>query len=110
MESSDISEQSKKLMSKVTSAVEKAGSEVSSSFNKVTGGAFEGATEEVIQTAVDQALDILKVAGDQVRSKNMNTERVKLQVDIGIANVAQLRIMTDVPSEKNAEAVDVELS
>ena len=97
-------------MSKVTNAVEKAGSEVSSTFNKVTGGAFEEATEEVIQTAVDQALDILKVAGDQVRAKNMNTERVRLQVDVGVASVAHLRIMMDVPSEENAEAVDVELS
>ncbi len=96
-------------MNKVTSAVEKAGSEVSNTFSNLAGSTEE-ATEEAIQAAVDQALDVLKVAGDQVRAKNINTERVTLQVGVGIANVAHLRITTDVPSEENAEAVDVELS
>lgn len=95
-------------MNQVTNAVEKAGSEVASTVSKMTGSPAE-ATEDVIQSAVDQALDVLKVAGDQVRAKQMNTERVSLQVCVGIANVAQLRITTDVPSEENAEAVDVEL-
>lgn len=109
MNSSDISQQSKKLVNQVTDAVEKAGSEVASTFSSVTDGTSE-ATEEAIQAAVDQALDILQVAGDQVRAKKMNAERVRLEVGVGIVNVAHLKIMTDVPSEENAEAVDVELS
>ncbi len=96
-------------MNKVTNAVEKAGGDVASTVSNMTGGAEE-ATEEAIQTAVDQALDILKVAGDQVRAKQMNTERVKLEVGVGIVNVAHLKITTDVPSEENAEAIDADLS
>ena len=90
-------------MDQITTAVEKAGKEVASHVSGITDGQAtkmsQEATEEAIQTAVDKALDVLQVAGDQVREKNMNAERVTLKAGIGIPNVAQLEISTDVPSQ-----------
>lgn len=100
-------------MNQVTNAVEKAGKEVANQVSNLTEGQTKEATEEAIQTAVDKALDVLQVAGDQVRAKDMNAERVTLQVGVGIPNVAQLEISTDVPSkseESQGKGFDVKLN
>ncbi|MGB7087153.1 MAG: autotransporter outer membrane beta-barrel domain-containing protein [Phormidesmis sp.] len=115
MNPEDISKQGKELVSKVTNAVEKAGTEVASQVSQITNGKAEEITEEAIQTAVDQALNVLQVAEAQVHEKDMDGDRVTLQVGIGISGVAHLRITTDVASRNKADkqrsnAVDVEVS
>lgn len=97
-------------MGKITDAVEQTGTEVAHQVSKITDGKVEEVTEDAIKTAVDQALDILQIAGKKVREKDMDAERVKLQVGIGISGVAHLRITTDVPNDRNTNAVDVEVS
>ena len=56
---------------------------------------------------------MLQVAEKRVREKDINGERVTLEVGVGVVNVAHLRITTDVPGknyENSIDQVDVELS
>ena len=95
----NIPQESQELMSRVTNAVEKTGKKVASQVSNITNGKVEEVTEEAIQAAVDQALDVIQVAGERVREKNMNAERVMLEVGVGIVNVAHLTIKTDIPGK-----------
>ena len=105
-----ISQQGEKIMNQVTDAVEKTGKKVANQVSNITNGKAEELSKDAIQKAVDQALDILKIAGDRVREEDINTERVKLEVGLGVSNIAHLKISTDVPSKENTDRVDVELS
>ena len=114
--SQDIAKTGKEMMAKVTDTIESVGEEVASHMSNLTNGQVgemsEQATEEAIQTAVATALDVLEIAGDQVRDKGMNAERVTLKAGVGIPNVAQLEISTDVPSKKEesrGQGFDVKL-
>ena len=113
----DITEKGKEIMTQITDTVESAGKEVASQVSSLTNGQIgemsEGATEEAIQKAVGTALDVLQVAGDQVREKGINAERVTLKAGVGIPNIAQLEISTDVPSkaeESRGQGFDVKLT
>ncbi len=95
-------------MNQITNTVENAGKEVASRVSDLTDGKVaevsKEATAEVIQSSVDKALNVLQVAGDQVREKGVNAERVTLKAGVGIPNVAHLEISTDIPSQ--AEEAD----
>lgn len=108
MDVDDISKEGQTLVEKVVENVEQAGKEVVNQASKIVDGRAEEVTEEAIQTAVGQALNILEIAGDEVREKRLDAERVSLQVEIGISGIAQLKIAADVPSDANS--VDVEVS
>ncbi|EAZ92770.1 hypothetical protein [Crocosphaera chwakensis] len=95
----NIPQQSQKLMNNVANTVEKTGKKVAHQVSNIANDKAEEVTEEAIQTAVDQALDILQVAGEKVREKNLNGERVTLEVAVGVVNVAHLKITTDVPGK-----------
>jgi len=106
----NIPQESQKLMNQVTNAVEKTGKKVANQVSNLTNGQAEEVTEDAIQAAVDQALDVIQVAGDRVREKNVNAERVTLEVGVGVVNVAHLKITTDIPGKNSTDAVNVELS
>ena len=106
----NFSQQSEKIMNQVTDAVEKTGKKVANQVSNITHSKAEEVTEEAIHKAVGQALDILRIAGESVRQEDMNAERVRLEVGVGIVNVAHLSITADVPSKENVDTVDVELS
>ena len=105
-----ITQQGREVIDKVTQAVEKTGKQVAKGVSQITGGRLEDATEEVIQQSVDKALDILQVAGDQVREKGMDAERVSLQVGVSIAGVANLTITSNVPAEQTGMGPGVALA
>ena len=105
----NIPQKSQKLMNQVTDAVEKTGKKVANQIANFTEGKAEEITKEAIQAAVSQGLDVLQVASKQVREKNINSERVTLQVGIEILNVVQLKMRTEVPEKDRLEDVDIEL-
>lgn len=105
-----ITQQGRDVVDKVTKAVEKTGKQVAKGVSQLTGGRLEDATEELIQASVDKALDILQVAGDQVREKGIDAERVSLQVGVSIAGVAHLTITTNVPEEQTGLGAGVALA
>ena len=95
----NIPQQSQELVNRVTNAVEKTGKKVASEVSNITSNKAEDITEEAIQAAVDKAVDILQVASQKVRAKDINGERVTLEVGVGVVNVAHLKITTDVPGK-----------
>ena len=103
----NIPEESQKLMSQVTNAVEKTGKKVASQVSNITNDKAEEVTEEAIQAAVDRALDVIQIAGERVREKNINGERVTLEVGVGVVNVAHLKVTTDIPGNNDPNEVDV---
>lgn len=96
----NIPQKSQKLVNRVTNAVEKTGQKVAHQVSNITDGKAEEVTEEAIQAAVDRALDMLQIAERRVREKNINGERVTLEVSVGVVNIAHLKITTDVPGEE----------
>jgi len=106
----NIPQESKKLMNQVTNAVEKTGKKVANQVSNITNGQAEEITEDAIQAAVDQAIDVIQIAGERVREKKINAERVTLKVGIGVVNVAHLQIIADIPGKNSTDEVDVELS
>ena len=99
----NIPEQSKELVDKVANAVEKTGKKVAHKVSKIADGKTEEVTEEAIQAGVDRALDIMQVAGQRVREKEVNGERVTLEVGVEIFGLAHLKITTDVPGQDEIE-------
>ena len=106
----DLSRQSEKIMSQVTNAVEKTGKKVANQVSNITNGKAEEITEDAIKAAVDQALNIIRIAGDKVRQEDLNAERVTLEASVGVVNVAHLKIIADVPGKESINNVNVELS
>ena len=104
MNPENLSQQSKKIMNQVTNAVEKTGKKVASQVSNITDGKAEELTEEAIQAAVDQALDMVEVATKKVQERELNGERVTIEISVGVVNVAHVKIITDVP-EKNQRDV-----
>lgn len=106
MAQNDITKKGGEILDQVTNAVEEAGKKVANQVSSLTETQpqelTKEATEEAIQMAVDQAIDVLQVAGDKVREKGINTERVTLKASVGIPNVAQLEVSTDVPSKSES--------
>lgn len=98
-------------MNQVTSAVEKTGKKVANQVSNLTESKAEELTSDAVQAAVDQALDILQVAGERVRAKEINGERITIEVGVGVVNVAHLKITTDVPGKgsSDTETVDIKL-
>ena len=112
MDLNNIPKQSEKLINQVTNAVEKTGKKVASGVSNITDGKAEEITEDAIKGAVGQALDVLQIAGEEIRRKDIDGERVTLEVSVGVVNVAHLKIITDVPNKENknnTNEVDVEI-
>lgn len=99
MDFKNIPQQSEKLIGRMTNAVEKTGKKVASEVSHLTNSNPEEVTEEAIQTAVDKAIDVLKIAEQKVREKNINSDTVTLEVGVNVVNIAQLKITTNVPGE-----------
>ena len=105
MNLNDLPKKSEKLVNQVTGAVEKTSQKVVNKVSDLTNGTEE-ITEEAIEVAVNQAINILQIAKEKVSEKDINGG-VTLEVSIGIVNIAHLKITNDV-TDKDA-GVDVEI-
>ena len=109
MNLNDLPQKSEKLINRVTGAVEKTSKKVVNKVSDLTDGKAEEVTQEAIEVAVDKAIDILQIAKQKVREKDIDGERVTLEVSVGIVNIAHLKITNDVTAKDSAEEVDVEI-
>jgi|GEM_PF-2463408 hypothetical protein len=83
-------EKGKKVIEKVTQVTQKNASEV---------------TEEAIILAVDQAINVMQIAGQRVREREIPTENVSLQVSVNIVGLVELKMWADVPKLTEVEEV-----
>ena len=105
-----ITKQGREVIDKVSNAVEKTGKQVAKSVSHLTGGRLEDVTEDVIQESVDKALDMLEVAGDQVRERGMDAERISIQVGVSVAGVAHLTLTSNVPAEQTGQGAGLAMA
>ncbi|MEM7593995.1 MAG: hypothetical protein AAF383_21225 [Cyanobacteria bacterium P01_A01_bin.83] len=89
-------------MGQVANAVETTGKKVVTKVSNITDSKVEEVSTKAVQEAVDRALDIMQVAGDRVREKEINGERVTLEIDVEVVGIARLKITTDVPGKDEA--------
>ncbi|NDJ18140.1 hypothetical protein GS601_12710 [Myxacorys almedinensis A] len=60
-------------------------------------------TEEAILAAVDQALNVVEIAGQRVREREIPTQNVQLEVSVNIAGLAELKMKVSVPETADLE-------
>jgi hypothetical protein len=112
MDLNDISQQSKKLAEDAIDNVKKKGKQVADNISEITQNKADDITEEAIITAVDKAIDAIKIASQRVKEKELIAENVSLEVSLQIAGVAELKMRAHIPtnSEGSSEILDVDVS
>jgi hypothetical protein len=74
--------------------------------NRIASGAqkrTEEVTEESTVFAVDRAIDVIEIASQRIRERNISTENVSLKISVKIAGFAELKMQVDVPSSNQAK-------
>ena len=112
MDLNNISQKSKKVAEDVIDNVKKKGQQVADNISEVTQNKAEDITEEAIVTAVDQAINVIEIASQRVKEKQLTAENVSLEVSLQIAGVAELKMRAHIPtnSDGNSEIIDVDIS
>ncbi|MEA5596899.1 hypothetical protein [Rivularia sp. UHCC 0363] len=112
MDLNNISQQSKKVAEDLMDNVKNKGKEVVDNISEVTKNKAEEITEEAIITAVDKAINIIEIASQRVKEKQLTAENVSLEVNLKIVGIAELKMRANVPtsSEGKREIIDVKIS
>jgi hypothetical protein len=66
--------------------------------------------EETISTAVDQALNVIEMASQQIRAREIPTQNVQLEVSVNVASLVELKIKVDVPEEGDLQKIIVDVN
>lgn len=106
----NLSKRTQKVVNQAADTVEKQGKKVVNRISNLTEQTASEVTEEAIITAVDKALDVMRVAGQRVRDREMKAENVALEVNVSIVNVVELKIKADVPRGDEVEDIDLEVN
>ncbi|WP_414623564.1 hypothetical protein [Calothrix sp. CCY 0018] len=112
MDLNDISQQSKKVAGDVIDNVKKKGHQVADNISEVTKNKAEDITEEAIVTAVDKAINMIEIASQRVKEKELTAENVSLEVSLQIVGVAEIKMRAHIPtnSDGESEIIDVDVS
>lgn len=112
MDLNNISQQSKKVAEDMIDNVKKKSKQVADNISEVTQNKAEDISEEAIIAAVDKAIDIVQIASQRVKEKELIAENVSLEVSLKIAGVAELKMRAHVPTsaDENSKIVDIDVS
>lgn len=87
-----------------------AGKEQAGKIVQITKEKASDIAEETILAAVDQALNVIETASQQIRAREIPTQNVQLEVSVSIANLAELKIKVDVPEEGDLQKILVDVN
>jgi hypothetical protein len=112
MDFNKIPQQSKQATEDLIDNVKKKGKEVVDSISEVTKNKAEDITEEAIIAAVDKAINVIEIASQRVREREIPTENVSLEVNLKIVGLVELKMRANVPTSPagKSEIIDVNLS
>lgn len=99
-----LQHKSKQLLAKVKQIFPAKGRVI----EQLTSNAQEAASEittEAIIAAVDRAINVIQIASQEVRERQIPTENVSLEVSVKIMGVVELKINADVAPEKQLDKV-----
>lgn len=105
MDYEEVQKKGKQVMNDVLQTAQEKGKEVIEKVTKVTQKNASEITEEAIILAVDQAIDVMQVAGQRVRERDMPTENISLQISVNIVGLVELKMYADVPKTTEIEEV-----
>lgn len=110
MELENLSQKSQQIVNQVTDTVEEKSKQVMDKIGNITEKKASEVTEEAIIAAVEQGINVLQIASQQVREREIPTEKVDLEVSVSIMNIVELKIKTDVPKSEAENEMDIEVT
>lgn len=105
MDYEEVQKKGKQVMNDVLQTAQEKGKQVIDKVTQVTQKSASEITEEAIILAVDQAIDVMQIAGQRVREREIPTENVSLQVSVNIVGLVELKMWADVPKTTEVEEV-----
>lgn len=105
MDYEEVQKKGKQVMNDVLQTAQEKGKEVIEKVTKVTQKNASEITEEAIILAVDQAIDVMQIAGQRVRERDMPTENISLQISVNIVGLVELKMYANVPKTTEIEEV-----
>ncbi|MBD1805390.1 hypothetical protein H6F98_08000 [Microcoleus sp. FACHB-SPT15] len=105
MDYEEVQKKGKKVMNDVLQTAQEKGKQVIDKVTHITQENASEITEEAIVMAVDQAIDVMQIAGQRVREREIPTENVSLQVSVKILGLVELKMWADVPKATEVEEV-----
>jgi hypothetical protein len=105
MDYEEVQKKGKQVMNDVLQTAKEKGKQVIDKVTHVTQENASEITEEAITMAVDQAIDVIQIAGQRVREREIPTENVSLQVSVKIVGLVELKMWADVPKATEVEEV-----
>lgn len=95
-----LQQKSKQLLAQANQIFQARGKQV---IEQVASNAQEAASElttEAIIAAVDRAINVIQIASQEVRERQIPTENVSLEVSVKIMGAVELKINADVAQEE----------
>ena len=105
MDYEEVQKKGKKVMNDVLQTAQEKGKEVIDRVAHITQKNASEITEEAIVMAVDQAIDVIQIAGQRVRERELPTENVSLQVSVKIVGLVELKMWADLPKATKVEEI-----
>ena len=105
MDYEEVQKKGKKVMNDVLQTAQEKGKEVIDRVAHITQKNASEITEEAIVMAVDQAIDVIQIAGQRVRERELPTENVSLQVSVKIVGLVELKMWEDLPKATKVEEI-----
>lgn len=105
MDYEEVQKKGKQVMNDVLQTAQEKGKKVIDRVAHITQKNASEITEEAIVMAVDQAIDVIQIAGQRVRERELPTENVSLQVSVNIVGLVELKMWADVPKITEVEEV-----
>ena len=103
MDLENIQKKGKQVIDQVANTAQEKGKQVVDQVKNTTQKKASEISEEAIVAAVDQAVNVLQIASQRVREREMPTENVSLEVSVKLVGLGELKMHADVPK---AEKVD----
>lgn len=110
MKLTNLQEQGKSLINHVVKAVR---SRSNNTIDKAVNTTQEKAadiTEEAIKLAVDQVINVIETVGKQVRSREIPTENISLEVSADIIGVIKLTMRANIPKSSEVKEIIVDVN
>lgn len=100
MDYEEVQKKGKQVMDDLLQTAQEKGKQVIDKVTQFTQNNASEITEEAIILAVDQAIDVMQIAGQRVREREILTEKVSLQVSVNIVSLVELKMWVDVPKKQ----------
>lgn len=104
MDKRTLPEKGRQFVGQVGEVIEEKSEQVADRLVEITQSKASEVTEEAITSAVDQAVNVIQIASERIRQKDLPTENVDLEVDVNIAGVVNLKMKADVPTSEQVQS------